>query len=141
MATDGSKNHTLKRSSLGHPFIYECYIWTTADILTIAGSDDSDRDEKTVCESKPNNIFTRGNNKLAPGCGPCWCCQRRPTEAPTAAPTTEAPTAAPTAAPITEAPTAAPTAAPITEAPTAAPTTKEAEKEAEKEEAEKDNNN
>ena len=30
--------------------------------------------EKEMCERHPNNVFTKGNNSLYPGCDKGWCC-------------------------------------------------------------------
>jgi len=50
------------------------YYWTQNDLNKI----NTGIDQKTVCESYPNQIFTRGkdNNKNYPGCNPgAWCCK------------------------------------------------------------------
>ena len=50
----------------------ECYNYTEEDRGHLIIDD-----EPAVCEAHSGYIFTHGNDRLAPGCGGCWCCKPR----------------------------------------------------------------
>ena len=50
---------------------YRCYHYTEKENDAITNDDEN----KATCERHPGFIFTKGDDKLAPGCGTCWCCQ------------------------------------------------------------------
>ena len=53
---------------------YQCYQYTDEDRDALSRRGSS---EKQVCEGH-GNIFSQGNDDLAPGCGGCFCCQPTP---------------------------------------------------------------
>ena len=48
---------------------YKCYHYSEQDRKHLAA-----KSEKQVCEGH-GYVFSHGNDKMAPGCGGCWCCQ------------------------------------------------------------------
>jgi len=62
---------TLKELAVGQfASEWECYRYTT----TQRNERSSGTPERTVCESVYGNIYTGGANTNHPGCGGCWCC-------------------------------------------------------------------
>jgi len=55
---------------------YKCYPWTKYDRKTMEEyGGTSLNNQRLVCESHENFIFSQGSESIAPGCGKCWCCQ------------------------------------------------------------------
>ena len=54
------------------PAKYVCHQYDDKDRLLLAQG----KTGKQACESKPNRIFTQGNNDKYPDCGSCWCCKK-----------------------------------------------------------------
>ena len=54
---------------------YKCYHWTKEDKEKNGLGGHSIGNEKETCESNRNFVYSQGDEKKAPGCGNCWCCQ------------------------------------------------------------------
>merc|ERR1712003_19365 len=50
---------------------YSCYQWTSSDEAKMGNLGLTQKD---YCERSLGFVFTNGNDKLAPGCGGCYCC-------------------------------------------------------------------
>ena len=50
---------------------YKCYQYTQEEETAIKNG----QANRAACETHQGFVFTLGDEKLAPGCGKCWCCQ------------------------------------------------------------------
>ena len=68
-----------QKSGVGNSYIkkqpYKCYHWSNQDRAEFSKRGASIDVQREVCESQPNRIFTRGDNKYYPGGSTCWCVQ------------------------------------------------------------------
>merc|ERR1711942_76420 len=54
--------------------VFACYEWTTEQLAQLASL--SFPEKKKICEDQgPEYKYSQGDEKLAPGCGSCYCCK------------------------------------------------------------------